>query len=92
MPIRHLPNDPDLDRLEGKAKSLLAAYRSGDPAARSDFEEFHPRGVEVSRRSSPTPNSCSRGLTSSRAGPAFASRWSCSAPSGATTCSGSATS
>ena len=46
MPIRHLPNDPDLDHLRGQAKSLLAAYRSGDPDARSDFEEFHPRGVE----------------------------------------------
>ena len=46
MPIRHLPNDPDLDRLKGQAKSLLAACRSSDPDARSDFEEFHPRGVE----------------------------------------------
>ena len=46
MPIRHLPNDPDLDHLKGQAKSLLAACRSGDPDARSDFEEFHPRGVE----------------------------------------------
>ncbi len=46
MPVRHLPNDPDLDHLRGQAKSLLAACRSGDPDAVADFEEFHPRGVE----------------------------------------------
>ena len=46
MPVRHLPNDPDLDHLRGQAKSLLAACRSGDPDAAADFEEFHPRGVE----------------------------------------------
>ena len=46
MPIRHLPNDPDMEHLEGQAESLLAACRSGDPDAAADFAEFHPRGVE----------------------------------------------
>ena len=33
MPVRQLPNDPNLDHLKGQAKALLAALQSHDPAA-----------------------------------------------------------
>ena len=45
MPIRHLPNEPNLEHLRGQAKALLAAFRSHDPIALADFHEFHPREV-----------------------------------------------
>ncbi|HCL30909.1 MAG TPA: hypothetical protein DIC52_21075 [Candidatus Latescibacteria bacterium] len=45
MPIRHLPNEPNLEYLKGQAKALLAAFQSYDPIALADFHEFHPREV-----------------------------------------------
>ena len=45
MPIRHLPNEPNLEHLKGQAKALLAAFQSYDPITLSDFHEFHPREV-----------------------------------------------
>jgi len=45
VPIRHLPNEPNLEYLKGQAKALLAAFQSYDPIALADFHEFHPREV-----------------------------------------------
>ena len=42
MPTRRLPVRPDLDQLRNQAKDLLRSLKSGDPAARPDFSEFHP--------------------------------------------------
>ena len=48
MPRRQsLPVNPNIENLRKRAKSLLAAYRSGDPEAISAFEGLHPRDVSA---------------------------------------------
>lgn len=40
--MKRLPNRPHLDQLKKQAKDLLAAYKSGDPAALARLREFLP--------------------------------------------------
>ena len=48
MPRRQsLPVNPNIENLRKRAKSLLDAYRSGDPEAISAFEGLHPRDVSA---------------------------------------------
>jgi len=51
MPVRHLPENPNLERLRKKAKSLLRDVRSADPRALALVAEFHPARPESFRLS-----------------------------------------
>jgi Ankyrin repeats (3 copies)/Ankyrin repeat len=42
MPTRQLPNNPNLDRLRGQAKTLLRQARAGEAKALATVAEFHP--------------------------------------------------
>lgn len=46
MPIRELPENPNLEHLKNEAKSLQHRVRSGDSAAVAAVREFHPRLTE----------------------------------------------
>ena len=46
MAGRHLPVRPNLDQLRHQAKDLLRALHRGDPAAVTEFREYHPERVE----------------------------------------------
>lgn len=43
MPVRRLPNDPNLEKLKNEAKTLQRWVRSGMPEAADLVREFHPR-------------------------------------------------
>jgi len=45
MPIQNLPDDPNIEHLKKRAKSLLRQARAADPAALALFAEFHPDGA-----------------------------------------------
>ncbi len=45
-PTRSLPVRPDLDQLRRQAKELLAQFKIGEPTAREEFAQFHPRPRE----------------------------------------------
>lgn len=43
MPVRPLPENPNLDHLKYQAKDLLKAHAAHDPAVAQRIREFHPR-------------------------------------------------
>lgn len=43
MPVKALPEKPNLDHLKAQAKDLLSAFRRADKAAVQRITEFHPR-------------------------------------------------
>lgn len=43
MPVRRLPQNPNLQHLKNQAKDLLKARSAGDPAAAQRIREFHPQ-------------------------------------------------
>ncbi|MES2180276.1 MAG: ankyrin repeat domain-containing protein [Gemmatimonadota bacterium] len=45
MPVRHLPDRPDVEQLRHQAKDLLREFRGGNPAAIADFADHHPERI-----------------------------------------------
>lgn len=43
MPTKPLPDNPSLEHLKKQAKRLLDRLHAGDPGARAEIEEFHPK-------------------------------------------------
>jgi hypothetical protein len=43
MPVRRLPENPNLEHLKYQAKDLLKEHEAHDPAAAQRIREFHPR-------------------------------------------------
>lgn len=50
MPIRRLPDNPDLEHLRNQAKNLQRQVRDGDQRAVDLVREFHPRPPQALRR------------------------------------------
>lgn len=48
MPVRRLPENPNLDHLKYQAKDLLKAHAAGSLAAAQMLREFHPRFAKSS--------------------------------------------
>ena len=48
MPTRFISSSTNLENLKKQAKTLLCAFRAGDPSAQKDFES-HPRRVDVAQ-------------------------------------------
>jgi ankyrin repeat protein len=51
VPVHPLPEDPSLENLRKRAKSLLRAVRAGEPRAVAAFRELHPRAETALARS-----------------------------------------
>ena len=48
MPVRRLPEKPNLQHLKYQAKDLLKGHRAHDPAVAQRIREFHPRWTKAS--------------------------------------------
>jgi len=48
MPVRPLPEDPNLQHLKYQARDLLKEHAAHNPAAAQRIREFHPRWAKVS--------------------------------------------
>jgi len=51
VPVHPLPEDPSLENLKKRAKSLLRAVRAGELRAVAAFRELHPRAETALARS-----------------------------------------